>query len=616
MERVTPTEPPKSRLAEMLSSSTLFGELSPGDLATLASLAALRPVASGEVLVRQGTPADSLFFVMSGRFEVVIDGHKHRLTEVGPGDPVGEISFFTEGARTANVVAVRDSVVLALGRASFEAALARIPALQKRLMAALAHRLAETTARVTSGAWVAPARTIAVLQGGGTRAPPQFFDRLRSAFGRMGKCLFLAAGDIEARFPDRTPGDGAVAEWLNARENQFDLVVYLADDAPTEWTRTAIRQADQLLIVGRGEATPLNPVEQIAFASHPPARRRLILVHDRRRSFVAGTDRWLEAREVALHHHVALEDETDFRSLYRFLLSKAVGFVAGGGGGFGPAHVGIFKAFQERGVVFDMLGGTSVGAAMMGGFAILLSPEEVDAGTRDIFITSRAFERRTFPRYSFLDHKVFDEALRRQYHDASIEDAWRPYYAVATDVDRPGHGPHVIRRGPLWKAVRASASLPAILPPVLTNDGRLLVDGGVVDNVPVQTMRELKQGPNLVVKFIDAEHGDYKYRYESIPGRGALLRAMVTPFGMRKLPAAPGPLAVLRRCIGIHQNSALLPLGPQDLVLTPPAFEGSSLLDFRRHAEIFAAAYQWGRAQIEELERRGDVGLAAVMEAR
>jgi NTE family protein len=134
MERLPTTEPPKSSLADLIASSALL----PDNAAALASLATLRRVAGGEVLVRQGTPADSLFFVMSGRFEVKVDAHKHVLTEIGPGDPVGEVSFFTEGARTANVVAVRDSTVLAFDRSSFEAALQRIPILQKRVFAALA----------------------------------------------------------------------------------------------------------------------------------------------------------------------------------------------------------------------------------------------------------------------------------------------------------------------------------------------------------------------------------------------------------------------------------------------------------------------------------------------
>ncbi len=70
-----------------------------------------------------------------------------------------------------------------------------------------------------------------------------------------------------------------------------------------------------------------------------------------------------------MHHHVSIEDDLDFKSLHRFLTGRAVGYVAAGGGGFGPAHIGVFKAFAERGVHFDILGGASVGAAVLGGFS-------------------------------------------------------------------------------------------------------------------------------------------------------------------------------------------------------------------------------------------------------
>jgi NTE family protein len=118
----------------------------------------------------------------------------------------------------------------------------------------------------------------------------------------------------------------------------------------------------------------------------------------------------------------------------------------------------VFKAFAERGVTFDVLGGTSVGAALLGGFSLLMSPEELDRRTGDVFVVSRAFKRVTYPRYALLDHVPFDwpaAAIR----DVLIEDAWRPYFAVATVLDGSGEGLHLIRRGPLWKAVRASGSL-------------------------------------------------------------------------------------------------------------------------------------------------------------
>ena len=301
------------------------------------------------------------------------------------------------------------------------------------------------------------------------------------------------------------------------------------------------------------------------------------------------------------------------KSLYRFLTGRAVGFVAGGGGGFGPAHVGIYKAFQERGAKFDILGGASVGAAVLAGFSLLLTPAELDLALRDIFVSSRGFKRRTFPRYSLLDHVEFDKALQRQCRGAEIEDVWLPYFAVATDVDRVGQGLYIMRRGPLWKAVRASGSIPAVLPPMFTDDGRMLVDGGVVDNIPLAPMKSLKSGPNLIVHFGITPAQPYTVKYESIPGRRQLMNRMFNPFARQKLPDIPGPITVLRRCFGIHQNPDLLPTEPLDLVLAPPAFPGSSFIDFDRHTEVFEAAYRWCNAELDRLTREHNPALKAIL---
>ena len=332
-----------------------------------------------------------------------------------------------------------------------------------------------------------------------------------------------------------------MSNWLNAIEHEYELIAYLADDTLTDWTRKAIRQSDQVLIVVSGAPTgELNPVEAFALKMHPPARRRLICLHETRSGWVEGTADWLKHRDVTMHHHVAMEDDADFKSLHRFLTGRAVGYVGAGGGGFGPAHIGVFKAFAERGVHSDLLGGASVGAAVLGGFAMLLSPEEVDIGTHDVFVTSRGFKRFTLPRYALLDHTPFDDALQRQYRGIEIEDAWRPYFAVATVLDGSAQGPYLIRRGPIWKAVRASGSLPAVLPPVFTDDGRMLVDGGVVDNIPLRSMKSLKTGPNLVVHFgVRDVQQRFEVDYAAIPGRWQLLRHMLTPSGRRNCRASP-----------------------------------------------------------------------------
>ena len=140
--------------------STAFGELSAGQQAEIWSRARIRRLLRGETLVLQNTPADAVFVVVSGRFEVRLEELPLPLAEIGVGQPIGEIAFFAGGLRTATVVAVRDSVVLELDRASFEDVARRVPAIYDQLLAAMARRLAETTARITGSTRVAAARTV------------------------------------------------------------------------------------------------------------------------------------------------------------------------------------------------------------------------------------------------------------------------------------------------------------------------------------------------------------------------------------------------------------------------------------------------------------------------
>ena len=136
-------------LPKVATASAAFGELSADQQAEIWSRARIRRLLRGETLVLQNTPADAVFVVVSGRFEVRLDELPVPLAEIGVGQPIGEIAFFAGGLRTATVVAVRDSVVLELDRASFEDVARRVPAIYDQLLAAMARRLAETTARVT-----------------------------------------------------------------------------------------------------------------------------------------------------------------------------------------------------------------------------------------------------------------------------------------------------------------------------------------------------------------------------------------------------------------------------------------------------------------------------------
>src|SRR5262249_57881845 len=99
-----------------------------------------------------------------------------------------------------------------------------------------------------------------------------------------------------------------------------------------------------------------------------------------------------------------------------------------------------------------------------------------------------------------------------------------------------------------------------------TGDGRMLVDGAVIDNIPLRSMQALKAGPNLVVHFGLREQAQrFEVGYASIPGRWHLMRHMLMPSGRRKMTAMPVPIGVLQRGLAARQDPDLLPLRPPDL---------------------------------------------------
>jgi NTE family protein len=300
-------------------------------------------------------------------------------------------------------------------------------------------------------------------------------------------------------------------------------------------------------------------------------------------------------------HHVAEDTPAHVERLFRFINGTALGLVACGGGALCAAHVGLYKALIESGLEFDMMGGTSAGAAMVGAFALEKHPDDVDIGTHDIFITNRAMQRYTVPRYSLLDHRHYDEHLSRYFGGINIEDLWIPYFAVSTNLSR--NELHRHDRGDLFAAIRASGSIPVLLPPVYTAKGVMLVVGCLLDNLPIRTMHQLKSGPNVVVSFHIPELQRFEVDYANLPSRNELIGMMLNPFTQKRLPSAPGLTTVLMRSLMANRQDFNRQLKPDDLLMVPPMPPNIGILDWHRHTELVRNAYWWGLEEIGRLRK-------------
>ena len=118
---------------------TLEG-LDSATLAMIAETASFQTLGSGERLIRKGDAAETLYLVLTGRFRVVSDGAT--IATIGPGEPIGELAFFSGGQRSADVLAMRDSTLLELDRHRHDTLVAAVPGLASGIRATVAARLA------------------------------------------------------------------------------------------------------------------------------------------------------------------------------------------------------------------------------------------------------------------------------------------------------------------------------------------------------------------------------------------------------------------------------------------------------------------------------------------
>ncbi len=592
-----------------------FAALSADAREAVAARFACESIASGDYLFRQGAAANTICIVVSGRFGVFVNGCERQVAEIGPGQPVGEIAFFSGGKRTASVRAQRDSVVMRLSSSDFEDLAAKTPSLYPAVVRTLADRLAETTAGRDSEAFIAP-KTIAICRAGAGAMPAGFVAGLRAHFetggsdgrnGHANRVLFLDHGEAAKQLKsDQTFASLSELGWFNELEQRYDTIFYICDDEMNCWSEKAIRQADHVVAVGefssraRGGSSP-NPIELLAASLHERGNIRLALLHQARGT-ISGTREWLDARPwVGMHHHLQHGSPVDIARLVRFMLGRAVGLVACGGGAYTAAHVGMYSALTEAGHSFDIMGGTSGGAAMAAAFALGVEAPDIDARLGDMFVKRKAMGRWNIPRYSLLDHSVFDDALKVYYGEGDIADMWMPFFSVATNLSR--NALHVIRTGPLWQAVRTSSAIPALLPPSITDDGEMLVDGCLIDNVPLHPMRQIKAGPNVVLQLEVANAKCAPGITADLPVRGTLMRKMIMPAQQAALPDAPGPHAVLMRALLRERRDISADLAPDDLMLSFPVPEAFGILDWSKYRELRWAGYDFARAELRGAHR-------------
>lgn len=581
--------------------SDLLGERDAAQLSVLLPEVKTQELKRGEVLYRQGEDANGMFVVIYGRLRMVArdaEGSETVVDEVRRGDTVGWKSLLTSDVRSTTVYALRDSAVGVITRPVFENLFQQYPEVMTRL-SRIAMRRARHRDTMPSFFHASEAVSFAVLPVGVPRGDvplAAFAERLASALAESGTTLHLSSARLEGLC---RPGvsqaevgsslESTLAAWLQQQERNYSYVVYETDNGWTPWTERCLRMADRVLLVGQGATAPVATELDEPLALHSDyTATELVLLQPDDISRPSGTSAWLTRYAAAAHHHVRLGRTADFDSFVRRLTGRGRGLVLGGGGARGFAHIGVFRALEECGVDVDLVGGTSIGAILSATFAMGLDYQNTLELARQFASPFKLFDP-TMPVVSFFASGKVTRVLEQIYGETQIEDLWMPCFCVSSNLTHAIAMVH--RRGPLWQAVRASMAIPGVFSPMLI-DGDLLVDGCVLNNLPIDVMQRLNHGgPIIAVNvFPDVDlRRDYHFG-PNISGWWALACKLNPLRGQDD--SAPLIFESLVRVLALNDvRQAKTKCGFADVYIRPPV-EKFNLLDFGAYAQIADIGYR------------------------
>jgi NTE family protein len=429
-------------------------------------------VPAGEWIMRRGEIGEHMFIVSSGRVEVVDEGPPEVLMRVlRRGDIVGELALLGVGTRSASARARRDSEMLELARSDFES-LIQAPAFALGLVRAMGSQLAESRTPMPTGNLP---RTIAVVGLDHGLGEDVVARRLATSLGDHGSVTLLREG---------------VMATIDQAERDVDRVVLGAGHDPDDaWTSLSVREADLLLAVsGTGgpgakwsrRADGLRGCELLVLGT--PAAGDLV---------AAAQPRGVQVIADISRLPLAIE------ALGRRLAGRSVGVVLSGGGARAFAHVGVLEELRAAGIRFDRIAGVSLGSLVAAAAAAGYSPEQIHDELEQYMVKSNPTIDFVPPVYSLIRGAKTRRMVHERLDGLRIEELELRFFCVSCDL--LAREPVVHRTGPVADAVCASLAVPGIFPPVRTADGRLLVDGAVLNNLPVDMMASAGEGPIIAV---------------------------------------------------------------------------------------------------------------------
>jgi NTE family protein len=485
---------------DLIGKLPLFAGLDGAALAELGQRAEQLELEAGSYLFYAGDASDALYVVRSGRLQVLQQDTV--LRELGRGDVIGELGLLVDAPRSASIRAVRDSALVRLGKDQFDWIADR------GVLASLVRVLATRLHQAPRPAVSSPTPPEVVVSVIGVDADAPVRPVATALLAELS--VWLRAVD-----PGRIDRDG-----LERAEHAADKVLLHASVKDADWRDFCLRVADRIVLVAGDPSPPSAPLPARAVGADlvlagPPASR------EHRRLW----EELITPRSVHAVHYRRISE--GLRPLAARVAGRSIGLVLCGGGARGLAHVGVLEELELAGIRVDRIAGTSIGA-LVGAFAACgLDAAAVDAYMYQIFIRHNPIGDYTLPSKGLIRGRRAVALLREAVGGLLVEQLPKQFRCVSVDLRTRQAVVH--RRGPVADVVACSTRLPGFAQPYVYN-GRLHVDGGVLDNLPVPALAS-PDGPVIAVdiRVGDEDHSpDAPIGPPKVPGIGETLMRTMT----------------------------------------------------------------------------------------
>ncbi|HNN00576.1 MAG TPA: cyclic nucleotide-binding domain-containing protein [Turneriella sp.] len=606
--------PEPRRIKELVSSVSLFASVGDKLIAELEPQMEWIFLPGGETLMRQGDAADGMYVVVNGSLVYEVRNHENRIVSTGnfsKGDIIGEMALLTGEPRTATVIATLSCEIVKISTAAFEAVFSKHPPSMLAITKLIADRFTKDRMGKRPVKQARSIITLFPLQK--ELSVVSFAADLKRALKKFGSTAIVESRDFKKRLGKLDYAISDLLELLYDVQDHNEFVILCPDFSDKIWTETILHHTNRILLLSDAQKGQDLTPEEIRYLgdsedTHGPLRE-LVLLYAAPDTKPTNTAALTMIRKTDAVRHIKTYAERGFDSLARFITGRSVGLALGGGGAKGLAHIGLLKAMQEENIPIDMIGGTSAGALMAGIYAMGYDAPEMERIAKALMSDKKTLNDYTIPGVSLIRGKKFNTAIKNFFGETMIEDLWLPYFAVATSLTKAQKT--IIDRGPVWKALRASASIPGILPPFYEN-GELLVDGAMLDNIPGAVMRQ--RGADLVISVALASQSDaaedevFSGIYEE-NNSGALPSALRMLFKRiigkaQKQRDVPNLLSLLMRATFVASDAAVAQARAESDIFAELPVEQFGLFDWKKFYQLVEIGYRYGKTHARSWKKQ------------